>query len=134
MAETVAAVWALDQKSALLGRSAASRNQQLKRLVEQVSAPLSALRTLGYFLQDRMRPQEEAAQDLVDNMVIQGDRLQEVAEQLQAALYPDTPPPPSLGMGALMSQVRRVVVCVCVVWGQCVGEDSPRRSRSMHTA
>jgi hypothetical protein len=37
VAETVAAVWALDQKSALLGRSAASRNQQLKRLVEQVS-------------------------------------------------------------------------------------------------
>ena len=58
-------------------------SQQLKRLVEQVSAPLSALRTLGYFLQDRMRPQEEAAQDLVDNLVIQGDRLQEVAEQLQ---------------------------------------------------
>jgi hypothetical protein len=52
----------------------------------QVSAPLSALRTLGYFLQDRMRPQEQAAQDLVDNMVIQGDRLQEVAEQLQVRI------------------------------------------------
>lgn len=52
----------------------------------QVSAPLTALRTLGFFMQDRIRPSDETSQDLVDNIVLQGDRLSEVAVQLQASV------------------------------------------------
>ena len=49
----------------------------------QVVGPLSALRTLSVFLQDRIKPSERQAQDLVDNMVMQGDRLADVTAQVR---------------------------------------------------
>ena len=44
--------------------------------------PLSALRTLSFFLQDRIKPSERQAKDLVENMVMQSDRLAEVTTQV----------------------------------------------------
>ena len=60
---------------------------KLGKLVEELSAPLSAMRTLASMLVTQLQPEEPKA-DLVRGMLEESVRLKFLSSQLQVALYP----------------------------------------------
>lgn len=88
--QVLSSACAMDLHSALERAQSAMRSQQVLGLVEEVRGPLTALRTLGSILVPRLRQKEgqEIDRDVAQGILTQGDRLQEVVSQLQAAIHP----------------------------------------------
>lgn len=88
--QVLASACAMDLHSALERAQSAMRSQKVLGLVEEVRGPLVALRTLGSILVPRLRQKEgqEIDRDVAQGILTQGDRLQEVVSQLQAAIHP----------------------------------------------
>ncbi|KAL0034387.1 hypothetical protein WJX77_012440 [Trebouxia sp. C0004] len=88
--QVLSSACAMDLHSALDRAQSAMRSQQVLGLVEEVRGPLTALRTLGSILVPRLRQKEgqEIDRDVAQGILTQGDRLQEVVCQLQAAIHP----------------------------------------------
>ncbi|KAL3157065.1 hypothetical protein ABBQ38_001312 [Trebouxia sp. C0009 RCD-2024] len=97
--QVLAAACAMDLHSALQTAQASMHSQHVIGLVEEVRGPLTALRTLGSILVPRLRQKEgqEIDRDVAQGILTQGDRLQEVVGQLQAAIHPAALPP---GLGS----------------------------------
>eukprot|EP00850_Spirogloea_muscicola_P004715 SM000020S06065 [mRNA] locus=s20:810243:814519:- [translate_table: standard] len=87
VARTLAMACVIDQRALLLQANSWQRNVVLDGLLEQVRSPLTSLRTLGKMLLPQLKG-GELANDMVDDILVQGDRMAEVLQQLQKALYP----------------------------------------------
>jgi signal transduction histidine kinase len=92
VAETLAIACILDQRSQWLAQDIQYRDalQGIKRdnfdnLIHQFRNPLTALRTFGKLLIKRLQP-GEANRDVVESIVRESDRLQELLKQLDAAI------------------------------------------------
>eukprot|EP00850_Spirogloea_muscicola_P003403 SM000013S26572 [mRNA] locus=s13:1108515:1112285:- [translate_table: standard] len=87
VARTLAMACVIDQRALLLQANSWQKNVVLDGLLEQVRSPLTSLRTLGKMLLPQLK-EGELANDMVDDILVQGDRMAEVLQQLQKALYP----------------------------------------------
>ncbi|CAI5463112.1 unnamed protein product [Closterium sp. Yama58-4] len=76
----------------MMQQSLWQRTVTIDSLLDQMRAPLSALRTLGRMLMPQVA-KTELGPDLVQGMVSQGDEIGDVLSQLQQALYPLPHPP-----------------------------------------
>mmetsp|Transcript_34807 Transcript_34807/g.98683 ORF Transcript_34807/g.98683 Transcript_34807/m.98683 type:complete len:610 (-) Transcript_34807:114-1943(-) len=87
MARSITIACVMDQKVALLQAQAAMGREHMSGLVEDAKGPLAALNTIGSLLTPRL-DEGEPEQDMAHAMLVQGQRLKEVVEQLQSALCP----------------------------------------------
>ncbi|KAL4443615.1 hypothetical protein ABPG75_011352 [Micractinium tetrahymenae] len=86
-AAVLALACAMDLRAALERAGAAYRQRQASALVQAAKKPLTVMRTLGTMLLPRLQP-GEPDRDFAQGILEQGQRLQEVVSQLQAALHP----------------------------------------------
>lgn len=87
----LASACVMDQRTAVVSRSNADRQRALRGIVQEAQGTLNTMRTLNMFLKPRAK--DAADKDLVQGISIQGDRLNDVLQQLQEALYGPPPVP-----------------------------------------
>ncbi|CAI7771005.1 unnamed protein product [Closterium sp. NIES-54] len=100
------------------------RTVTIDSLLDQMRAPLSALRTLGRMLMPQVA-KTELGPDLVQGMVSQGDEIGDVLSQLQQALYP-LPHPPGAAVTAAAAATEGPV-------GRGVAQSFPSTTSSIAT-
>eukprot|EP00873_Tetraselmis_striata_P009213 jgi/Tetstr1/429477/TSEL_019385.t1 len=80
----------LDSKLGVLQQQQSAGSRHVSGLVEDARAPLQALCTLGGMLAPRLE-EGEPEQDMANAMLVQGERLKSVIQQLQDAFRPAAP-------------------------------------------
>ncbi|XP_057486412.1 chloroplast sensor kinase, chloroplastic isoform X2 [Actinidia eriantha] len=78
--------YVMDQKAMLLQQSSWQNNTRMSSLVEQIRGPLSSIRTLSKMLSLHMK-RSEISYDIVEDILVQGDRIRDAVQQLQDAVY-----------------------------------------------
>ncbi|CAM6105718.1 unnamed protein product [Calypogeia fissa] len=86
IARTLALACVMDQRSVLLQHSSWQRGVHIDNLVDQVRGPLMAVRTLGKMLLPHLK-RGEISRDVVEDILVQGNRMNDVVQQLQKVLY-----------------------------------------------
>ncbi|KAJ7956773.1 chloroplast sensor kinase, chloroplastic [Quillaja saponaria] len=86
ISRSLAMAYVMDQKAMLLQQSSWQNNVRMSNLVEQIHGPLSSIRTLSKMLSTHMK-RSEISYDIVEDIVVQGDRLRDTLQQLQDAVY-----------------------------------------------
>ncbi|KAG5520775.1 hypothetical protein RHGRI_033375 [Rhododendron griersonianum] len=93
ISRSLAMAYVMDQKAMLLQQSSWQNNIRMSSLVEQIRGPLSSIRTLSKMLSLHMKRSEVCASmawvsyDIVEDILVQGDRMRETLQQLQDAVY-----------------------------------------------
>ncbi|CAM6099225.1 unnamed protein product [Calypogeia fissa] len=82
IARTLALACVMDQRSVLLQHSSWKRGVHVDNLVDQVRGPLMAVRTLGKMLLPHLK-RGEISRDVVEDILVQGNRMNDVVQQLQ---------------------------------------------------
>ncbi|KAK9707453.1 hypothetical protein RND81_07G198400 [Saponaria officinalis] len=83
---SLAMAYVMDQKAMLLQQTSWQNNIRMSNLVEQIRGPLSSLRTLSKMLSVQIK-RNEIAHDLVEDIIVQSDRMRDTLQQLQDAVY-----------------------------------------------
>ncbi|KAE9454652.1 hypothetical protein C3L33_13439, partial [Rhododendron williamsianum] len=86
ISRSLAMAYVMDQKAMLLQQSSWQNNIRMSSLVEQIRGPLSSIRTLSKMLSLHMK-RSEVSYDIVEDILVQGDRMRETLQQLQDAVY-----------------------------------------------
>lgn len=86
ISRSLAMAYVMDQKAMLLQQSSWQNNVRMSDLVEQIRGPLSSIRTLSKMLSLHMK-RSEIANDIVEDIVVQGDRMRDALQQLQDAVH-----------------------------------------------
>ncbi|KAG2410454.1 Chloroplast sensor kinase [Vigna angularis] len=79
-------VMLLLQKAMLLQQSTWQNNVRMGNLVEQIRGPLSSIQTLSKILSAQTK-RTQISYDIVEDLLVQGNRLRDVLQQLQDAVY-----------------------------------------------
>lgn len=85
ISHSLAMAYVMDQKAMLLQQTSWQNNIRMSNLVEQIRGPLSSLQTLSKLLSVQIK-RSEIAHDIVDDIIIQGDRIRDTLQQLQDAV------------------------------------------------
>ncbi|XP_077250538.1 chloroplast sensor kinase [Tasmannia lanceolata] len=83
---SLAMAYIMDQKAMLLQQSSWQSNVRMGNLVEQIRGPLSSIRTLSRLLSVH-RKRSEISYDIIEDILVQGDRIRDTLQQLQDAVY-----------------------------------------------
>ncbi|GAY36237.1 hypothetical protein CUMW_020820 [Citrus unshiu] len=83
---SLAMAYVMDQKSMLLQQSSWQNNARMSNLVEQIRGPLSSIQTLSKMLSLHMK-RSEISYDIVEDIMVQGDRLRGTLQELQDAVF-----------------------------------------------
>ncbi|KAH9614873.1 hypothetical protein KSS87_001174 [Heliosperma pusillum] len=83
---SLAMAYVMDQKAMLLQQTSWQNNIRMSNLVEQIRGPLSSLRTLSKMLSAQVK-RNEIAHDIVEDIIVQSDRMRDTLQQLQDAVY-----------------------------------------------
>ncbi|KAK7369306.1 hypothetical protein VNO80_11342 [Phaseolus coccineus] len=86
ISQSLAMAYVMDQKAMLLQQSTWQNNVRMGNLVEQIRGPLSSIQTLSKILSAQTK-RTQISCDIVEDLLVQGDRLREVLQQLQDAVY-----------------------------------------------
>ncbi|XP_059633665.1 chloroplast sensor kinase, chloroplastic [Cornus florida] len=86
ISHSLAMAYVMDQKAMLLQQSSWQNNVRMSNLVEQIRGPLSSIRTLSKMLSVHMK-RSEISYDIVNDIMVQGDRMKDTLQQLQDAVY-----------------------------------------------
>lgn len=86
IARSLAMAYIMDQKATLLQQSSWQNNVRMSNLVEQIRGPLSSIRTLSKMLSIHLK-RSEISYDLVEDILVQGERVRDTLQQLQDAVY-----------------------------------------------
>ncbi|KAA8533216.1 hypothetical protein F0562_033251 [Nyssa sinensis] len=86
ISRSLAMAYVMDQKAMLLQQSSWQNNVRMSNLVEQIRGPLSSIRTLSKMLSVHMK-RSEISHDIVENILVQGDLMNDTLQQLQDAVY-----------------------------------------------
>ncbi|OVA20588.1 Histidine kinase-like ATPase [Macleaya cordata] len=86
ISRSLATAYVMDQKALLLQESSWQNNVRMSDLVEQIRSPLSSIRTLSKMLSVHMK-RSEISYDIVEDILVQGDRMRDTLGQLQDAVY-----------------------------------------------
>lgn len=86
ISRTLAMAYVMDQKAMLLQQSSWQNNVRMSALVEQIRGPLSSIRTLSKMLSIHLK-KSEISHDIVEDIVVQGDRMMDTLQELQDAVY-----------------------------------------------
>lgn len=83
---SLAMAYVMDQKSMLFQQSSWQNNARMSNLVEQIRGPLSSIQTLSKMLSLHMK-RSEISYDIVEDIMVQGDRLRCTLQELQDAVF-----------------------------------------------
>ncbi|XP_027363967.1 chloroplast sensor kinase, chloroplastic isoform X2 [Abrus precatorius] len=86
ISQSLAMAYVMDQKAMLLQQSTWQNNVRMGNLVEQIRGPLSSIQTLSKILSTQTK-RSQISYDIVEDILVQGDRLKDVLQQLQDAVY-----------------------------------------------
>ncbi|KAJ8747373.1 hypothetical protein K2173_011791 [Erythroxylum novogranatense] len=86
ISQSLAMAYVMDQKAMLLQQSSWQNNVRMSNLVEQIRGPLSSLRTLSKMLSTHVK-KSEISYDIVEDILVQGDRISNTLQELQDAVY-----------------------------------------------
>lgn len=86
ISRSVAMAYVMDQKAMLLQQSSWQNNVRMNNLVEQIRGPLSSIRTLSKMLSVNTK-KNEISYDIVEDMMVLGDRMRETLQELQEAVH-----------------------------------------------
>ncbi|XP_018717071.2 chloroplast sensor kinase, chloroplastic isoform X2 [Eucalyptus grandis] len=86
ISRSIAMAYVMDQKAMLLQQSSWQNNVRMSNLVEQIRGPLSSIRSLTKMLSLHMK-RSEISHDIVEDILVQGDRMRDTLQQLQDAVY-----------------------------------------------
>ncbi|WCJ38555.1 chloroplast sensor kinase [Euphorbia peplus] len=86
ISRSLAMAYVMDQKAMLLQQSSWQTNVRMSNLVEQIRAPLSSIQTLSKMLSGHMK-RSEISYDIVEDILVEGDRMRESLQELQDAVY-----------------------------------------------
>ncbi|XP_065875189.1 chloroplast sensor kinase, chloroplastic isoform X2 [Euphorbia lathyris] len=86
ISRSLAMAYVMDQKAMLLQQSSWQTNVRMSNLVEQIRAPLSSIQTLSKMLSSHMK-RSEISYDIVEDIMVEGDRMRESLQELQDAVY-----------------------------------------------
>lgn len=86
ISRTLAMAYVMDQKAYLLQQTSWQNNVRMNGLVEQIRAPLSNIRALAKMLSFHTK-RSEIPYDIIEDILIQGDRLKDALQQIQDAVY-----------------------------------------------
>lgn len=86
ISQSLAVAYVMDQKAMLLQQSSWQNNIRMSNLVEQIRGSLSSIRTLSKMLSFHTK-RSEISYDIVEDILVQGDRMRETLQQLQDAVY-----------------------------------------------
>ncbi|KAK2983318.1 hypothetical protein RJ640_016056 [Escallonia rubra] len=86
ISRSLAMAYVMDQKAVLLQQSSWQNNVRMTNLVEQIRGPLSSIRTLSKMLSLHVK-RTEISYDIVEDILVQGDRIRDTLQQLQDAVY-----------------------------------------------
>ncbi|KHN06546.1 hypothetical protein glysoja_010890 [Glycine soja] len=86
ISQSLAMAYVMDQKAMLLQQSTWQNNVRMGNLVEQIRGPLSSIQTLSKILSTQTK-RTQISHDIVEDLLVQGDRLRDVLQQLQDAVY-----------------------------------------------
>ncbi|KAL4586976.1 hypothetical protein LXL04_011624 [Taraxacum kok-saghyz] len=86
ISRSVAMAYVMDQKAMLLQQSSWQNNVRMNNLVEQIRGPLSSIRSLSKMLSVNVK-KNEISYDIVEDMMVLGDRMRETLQQLQDAVH-----------------------------------------------
>uniref|UniRef100_A0A7C9EFK0 Histidine kinase domain-containing protein n=1 Tax=Opuntia streptacantha TaxID=393608 RepID=A0A7C9EFK0_OPUST len=86
ISRSLAMAYVMDQKAMLLQQSSWQNNIRMNNLVEQIRGPLSSVRTLLKMLSVQLK-RHEIAHDIVEDIIVQGDKMRDTLQQLQDAVY-----------------------------------------------
>ncbi|KAK3005253.1 hypothetical protein RJ639_017019, partial [Escallonia herrerae] len=86
ISRSLAMAYVMDQKAVLLQQSSWQNNVRMTNLVEQIRGPLSSIRTLSKMLSVHVK-RTEISHDIVEDILVQGDRIRDTLQQLQDAVY-----------------------------------------------
>ncbi|KAJ1405336.1 Histidine kinase/HSP90-like ATPase superfamily [Sesbania bispinosa] len=86
ISQSLAMAYVMDQKALLLQQSTWQNNVRMSNLVEQIRGPLSSIQTLSKILSTQTK-KSQISYDIVEDILVQGDRLRDVLQQLQDAVY-----------------------------------------------
>ncbi|XP_050909472.1 ATP-dependent RNA helicase uap56-like [Lathyrus oleraceus] len=78
--------YVMDQKAMLLQQSTWKNNVRMNNLVEQIHGPLSSIQSLSKILSTQTK-KSQISHDIVEDILVLGDRLRDVLHQLQDAVY-----------------------------------------------
>eukprot|EP00775_Hariotina_reticulata_P007126 gene7126-7340_t len=81
---------AMDLRQALAGAQQEAQQRLARSLLDEARGPLKVLGTFGQMLAPRLKAEDgkEPESDMAEGMVLQGQRLADVVQQLEAALRP----------------------------------------------
>ncbi|KAI4340683.1 hypothetical protein MLD38_025493 [Melastoma candidum] len=86
IARSLAMAYVMDQKAMLLQQSSWQNNVRMSNLLEQIRGPLSSIRTLSKMLSLHTK-RSEIAFDIVEDILVQGDQINDTLQQLQDAVH-----------------------------------------------
>ncbi|KAE9610322.1 hypothetical protein Lal_00006832 [Lupinus albus] len=86
ISQSLAVAYVMDQKAMLLQQSTWQNNVRMSNLVEQIRGPLSSIQTLSKIMSTQTK-RSQISYDIVEDILVQGDRLRDVLQQLQDAVY-----------------------------------------------
>lgn len=86
ISQSLAMAYVMDQKAMLLQQSTWQNNVRMGNLVEQIRGPLSSIQTLSKILSSQTK-RTQISHDIVEDLLVQGERLRDVFQQLQDAVY-----------------------------------------------
>ncbi|KAF9603262.1 hypothetical protein IFM89_034595 [Coptis chinensis] len=86
ISRSLAMGYVMDQKAMLLQQSSWQNNIRMTDLVEQIRGSLSSIRSLGKMLSTHMKT-SEISFDIVEDILVQGDRMRDTLQQLQDVVY-----------------------------------------------
>ncbi|KAF5193373.1 chloroplast sensor kinase protein, partial [Thalictrum thalictroides] len=70
----------------LLQQSSWQNNIRMSELVEQIRGSLSSIRSLSKMLSIHLK-RSEISYDIIEDILVQGDRMRDTLQQLQDAVY-----------------------------------------------
>ncbi|KAI5384569.1 hypothetical protein KIW84_071538 [Lathyrus oleraceus] len=86
ISQSLAMAYVMDQKAMLLQQSTWQNNVRMNNLVEQIHGPLSSIQSLSKILSTQTK-KSQISHDIVEDILVLGDRLRDVLHQLQDAVY-----------------------------------------------
>ncbi|XP_015581406.1 chloroplast sensor kinase, chloroplastic [Ricinus communis] len=86
ISRSLAMAYVMDQKAMLLQQSSWQNNVRMSNLVEQIRGPLSSIQTLSKMLSTHLK-RSEISYDIVEDIMVQGDRLRDTLQELQDAVH-----------------------------------------------
>lgn len=85
ISRSLAMAYVMDQKALLLQQSSWQNNVRMGALVEQIRGPLATIRALSRMLSIHTK-KSEIANDLVEDILAQGDQMKDTLQELQGAV------------------------------------------------